>query len=64
MDTMDTTKTPPTLHRLPVVMIRTGLSRSSLYKVIHSGQLKVVKIGRAVRVSEDELSRFITSLGA
>jgi len=63
METMDTTKTPPTLHRLPVVMIRTGLSRSSLYKVIHSGQLKVVKIGRAVRVSEDELSRFITSLG-
>lgn len=60
---METTTTLPTLHRLPVVMTRTGLSRSALYKVINAGQLRVVKIGRAVRVSEDELSRFITSLG-
>jgi excisionase family DNA binding protein len=60
---METSTALPTLHRLPVVMTRTGLSRSALYKVINSGQLRVVKIGRAVRVSEDELSRFITSLG-
>lgn len=60
---METRTALPTLHRLPVVMTRTGLSRSALYKVINSGQLRVVKIGRAVRVSEDELSRFITSLG-
>ena len=58
------TVTPPTLHRLTYAMERTGLSRSGLYRVINSGQLKVVKIGRSVRVSENELVRFIESLEA
>ncbi len=61
---METTTTLPTLHRLPVVMARTGLSKSGLYRVINSGQLKVIKIGRSVRVSENELGRFIESLEA
>jgi excisionase family DNA binding protein len=60
---MDTV-TPPTLHRLTYAMERTGLSRSGLYRVINAGQLKVVKIGRSVRVSENELVRFIESLEA
>ena len=58
------TVTPPTLHRLTYAMERTGLSRSGLYRVINAGQLKVVKIGRSVRVSENELVRFIESLEA
>jgi excisionase family DNA binding protein len=61
---METTTTLPTLHRLAVVMARTGLSKSGLYRVINSGQLKVIKIGRSVRVSESELGRFIESLEA
>ena len=56
------TAMPPTLHRLAVVMSRTGLSKSGLYRVINSGQLKVIKIWRSVRVSEAELARFIESL--
>ena len=60
---MDTV-TLPTLHRLTYAMERTGLSRSGLYRVINAGQLKVVKIGRSVRVSENELVRFIESLEA
>ncbi len=59
---MDSTTNLPTLHRLPVVMAHTGLSKSGLYRVINSGQLKVIKIGRSVRVSESELGRFIESL--
>jgi excisionase family DNA binding protein len=59
---MNTDIALPTLHRLPVAMARTGLSRSAIYRVINSGQLKVVKIGRSVRISEQELSRFIESL--
>ena len=43
-------------------MERTGLSRSGIYRVINAGQLKVIKIGRAVRISESELVRFIKSL--
>lgn len=56
------TETPPTLHHFSHVMQRTGLSRSGVYRVINSGQLKVIKIGRAVRISESELVRFIKSL--
>jgi excisionase family DNA binding protein len=57
------TETLPTLLKLPEVMERTGLSKASVYRVINSGQLKTVKIGRSVRISETELSRFINSLG-
>ena len=56
------TVTPPSLHKLAVVMARTGLSRSAVYRVINEGKLKTVKIGRSVRISEQELSRFINSL--
>jgi hypothetical protein len=35
-----------------------------LYRVINLGQLKVIKIGRSVRISESELTRFIQSLEA
>ena len=61
---MDIETSLPTLHRIPIAMNRTGLSRTALYRLIGSGQLKVVKIGRSVRVSEQELSRFINALGA
>ncbi len=59
---MDTTALP-TLHRIPEAMARTGLSRSGLYRVINLGQLKVVKIGRSVRITEHDLADFINSLG-
>lgn len=52
----------PTLHRLPTVNARTGLSRSAIYREIKAGKLHVIKIGRSVRVSESELSRYIESL--
>jgi len=52
----------PTLHRLGAVLSRTGLSRSAIYREINAGRLKTIKIGRAVRVSEAELSRYINSL--
>lgn len=53
---------PPTLHKLAQVGQRTGLSRSALYREINSGRLKVVKIGRAVRVREQDLNSFIDAL--
>lgn len=56
------TVTPPSLHKLAVVMARTGLSRSAVYRVINEGKIKTVKIGRSVRVSEQELNRFINDL--
>ena len=53
---------PATLHKLIEVGSRTGLSRSALYREINAGHLKVVKIGRAVRVREIDLTDFIDAL--
>jgi excisionase family DNA binding protein len=47
---MDTV-TAPSLHKLAVVMARTGLSRSAVYRVINEGKIKTVKIGRSVRIT-------------
>ena len=56
------TVTVASLHKLAVVMARTGLSRSAVYRVINEGKLKTIKIGRSVRISEQELNRFINAL--
>lgn len=56
------TDTVASLHKLAEVMVRTGLSRSAVYRVINEGKIKTVKIGRSVRISEQELNRFINSL--
>ena len=62
------TSLPPTLHKLASVGVRTGLSRSALYREIFhpeknpAGRLKVVRIGRSVRVREQDLNDFIDSL--
>lgn len=56
------TSLPPTLHKLSVVSVRTGMSRSALYREINAGRLKTVKIGRSVRVREQDLSAFINAL--
>jgi predicted DNA-binding transcriptional regulator AlpA len=41
------TVTVASLHKLAVVMARTGLSRSAVYRVINEGKIKSVKIGRS-----------------
>lgn len=56
------TSTLPTLLKISEIMDRTGLSKASVYRVINAGQLKTVKIGRSVRVTESELSRYIEDL--
>lgn len=62
------TSLPPTLHKLASVSARTGLSRSAIYREMHDpiknpkGRLKVVRIGRSVRVREQDLTDFIDSL--
>jgi len=55
---MDTITTPQ-LHKLATVSERTGLGRTVLYEQIKAGNLKAVKIGRAIRVKEADLSDFI-----
>lgn len=73
---METVAVLPRLHTLITVMERTGLSRSALYREFSNprgldgairtnpqGRLKVVYVGRAIRVTESDLCRFIESLG-
>ncbi len=55
---MDTLTTPQ-LHKLTQVSERTGLGRTSLYEQIKAGNLKVVRVGRAIRVKEADLADFI-----
>ena len=55
---MDTITTPA-LHKLSTVGERTGLGRTTLYQLISNGNLKVVRVGRAVRVKETDLADFI-----
>jgi excisionase family DNA binding protein len=52
----------PQLHALGVVSARTSLSRSALYREIKAGNLRALKVGKALRVSEDDLQGFIASL--
>jgi hypothetical protein len=71
---METTL-PPTLHKLAQVSVRTGLSRSAIYREIRnrrrasgeieinpSGRLTVVHIGKSVRVREQDLIAFMDAL--
>jgi excisionase family DNA binding protein len=47
---------------IPMVSERTSLSRSTLYREIDSGRLKVVKIGKSVRITEQALQEYIKGL--
>lgn len=52
----------PQLHTLAIVSQRTSLSRSALYREISAGRLHALKVGRALRISEAEIQRFIGSI--
>lgn len=54
----------PQLHTLGTVSTRTSLSRATLYREIKAGHLHAVSIGKSLRISEAELSRYISALGA
>ena len=47
------------LLRVPEAAERAALSRSKLYELIASGEIRVIHIGRAVRVPSAELERWV-----
>jgi excisionase family DNA binding protein len=55
-----TIQVKPQLYPLQEFLNRTGLSRSTAYREIGAGRLKVVRIGRTLRVSEFEICRYIS----
>ncbi len=58
---MDTTSTvAPRLLRLEEVADRLAISRSMAWKIIALGELRSLRIGRAVRVRQADLEAYIT----
>jgi excisionase family DNA binding protein len=47
------------LYRIPEAADQLGLSRSTLYELVAAGELRVVKIGRAVRIPAAELTDWV-----
>lgn len=47
------------LYNISEVAELLSVSRGLLYSLIKSGQIKVLKIGRARRISVDEINRFL-----
>ena len=50
------------LYRVPEVVKTTGYSRSFIYEAIAAGQLKVIRKGRTVRITAEDLKAWIYSL--
>jgi excisionase family DNA binding protein len=55
---------PSQLFRITEIGSRLALSRSSVYREIEAGNLHAVRIGKSLRISSDELDRYIAVLNA
>jgi len=53
---------PKELLRIPEVVEITGYSRSFIYERIAAGELKVIRTGRTIRISTNDLREWIDSL--
>lgn len=50
------------LHPIPDAATILSISRTTIYDLIASGDLKPVKIGRRTFISQDELERYVRHL--
>lgn len=60
METVQATQ----LYRVIEVCAHLAMSRSSIYREIEAGNLKAVKRGKSLRVSAEEIARYVESLPA
>lgn len=51
------------LHPIPDAAAVLGISRTTLYELIADGEINTVKIGRRTLVTQDELERYVHTLG-
>jgi excisionase family DNA binding protein len=56
------TDSPPLLHKVEDAARILGLGRSTVYLHIESGDIESVKIGRARRITQGALERFVARL--
>ena len=52
----------PVLLTMPQAAASLGLSRSKLYELVASGDIRVIRIGRAVRISRKQIDTFVRGL--
>lgn len=55
--------TPSALIKIAEAAHELAISERSLWRLISSGKLDVVRIGRSVRIKRDSLARFIAGGG-
>lgn len=56
------TNSPSQLFRITEIGARLALSRSSVYREIEAGNLHAIRIGKSLRISGEELDRYISVL--
>jgi excisionase family DNA binding protein len=59
----ETSAVPPVLYRVDEAADALRLSRSVVYELIRSGQLRTVKVGRRRLVPVPALAEYVDSLG-
>ena len=52
----------PLLLRVGEVCSSLGMSRSAIYREIHNGSLNAYKIGKSLRISQEEVARYVANL--
>ena len=52
------------LLKIPEASLALGIGRSTLYELIAAGELRVIRVGKSVRISVDELRRWVEQRGA
>ncbi len=55
----DTHEPAPLAYRIPAATKASGIPRSSLYALIKSGDLKVIKVGNRTLIARAELERLV-----
>lgn len=50
----------PLVLRIDDLMKLLGIGRNSAYDLVHSNQIRVIRIGRQIRIPRDEVIRFLS----
>lgn len=53
-------KSLPLVLRIPDLMRVLGIGRNSAYDLVHSNQIRVIRVGRQIRIPRDEVIRFLS----
>jgi excisionase family DNA binding protein len=59
VDSVDRAEGAPRLLRVEEVARTLAISRSMAFKIIATGELRALRIGRAVRIRQEDLQAFI-----